>query len=110
MDNLLDKINKTLRLSNYSPRTSKAYLLYIKQYIAFCKKTNAKNRKEAVESFILDKQERGQSSQTINLALNAVKFLYLKVFKDPNKIDLKFAKRSKKLPIVLSREEIKQIM
>ena len=59
---------------------------------------------------MLDKHKRKQSPQTINLALNAVKFLYKEVLKDPQKIDLKFAKRSKKLPIVLSRTEIEKII
>ena len=59
---------------------------------------------------MLDKHKRKQSPQTINLALNAVKFLYVEVLKNPQKIDLKFAKRSKKLPIILSRTEIERII
>ena len=39
-----------------------------------------------------------------------MKFLYTEVLKDPQKIDLKFAKRSKKLPIVLSHSEIEKII
>jgi len=59
---------------------------------------------------LLDKHKRRQSPQTINLALNAVKFLYSEVLKEPQKIDLKFAKRSKKLPVVLSHTEIEKII
>ena len=39
-----------------------------------------------------------------------MKFLYVEVLKNPQKIDLKFAKRSKKLPIILSRTEIERII
>jgi len=67
-------------------------------------------KQKAIEEFLLEKHKRKQSSQTINLALNAVKFLYTEVLKDPRNIDLKFAKRSKKLPIVLSRTEIEKII
>ena len=59
---------------------------------------------------MLNKQDKNYSPQTINLYLNAIKFFYCEVLKIPKKINLKFAKRSKKLPIVLSREEIKNII
>ena len=39
-----------------------------------------------------------------------MKFFYREVLKDPQKIDLKFAKGSQKLPIVLSRREIDNII
>lgn len=110
MENVLNKTERILKLRNYSPKTCKAYLLYIKEYIIFAKKTGIKNKQRAIEEFLLDKHGRKQSPQTINLALNAVKFLYIAVLKDPQKIDLKFAKRSKKLPIVLSRAEIEKII
>ncbi len=110
MENILEKTNKILLLRNYSPATRKAYLLYIKEYIKFCKKTEIKSKQQAIEDFLLDKLNRQQSSQTINLALNAVKFFYAEILKDPQKIDLKYAKRSKKLPVVLSRVEIEKII
>lgn len=110
MENILDKTERVLKLRNYSPKTSKAYLLYIREYIKFSKNAGIKDRQKAIEEFLLDKHERKQSPQTINLALNAVKFLYAEVMKDPQRIDLKFAKRSKKLPVVLSHSEIERII
>jgi len=110
MGNILDKTKRVLKLRNYSPQTCKAYILYIKEYVGFSKEKGIKNKQKAIEEFLLDKHKRGQSPQTINLALNAVKFLYAEVLKDPQKIDLKFAKRNKKLPIVLSRAEIEKII
>jgi len=110
MENILDKTNRTLILRNYSSKTRKAYLLYIKEYIGFSKKNGVKDKQKAIENFLLDKHKRKQSPQTINLALNSIKFLYKEVLKDPKKIDLKFAKRNKKLPIVLSRNEIGKII
>lgn len=110
MENIIDKSERVLRLRNYSPKTCKAYLLYIKEYINFAKEKGTKDRQRAIEDFLLDRHRRKQSPQTINLALNAVKFLYAEVLKDPQKIDLKFAKRNKKLPIVLSHSEIEKII
>jgi site-specific recombinase XerD len=110
MENILNKTEQVLKLRNYSPKTRKAYLLYIKEYIRFSKNAGVKNKQKAIEEFLLDKHKRQQSPQTINLALNAIKFLYTKILKDPQKIDLKFTKRNKKLPIVLSHTEIKKII
>lgn len=110
MENILEKTERVLRLRNYSPKTSKAYLLYIKDYINFSRNAGIKNKQKAIENFLIDKYNNKKSPQTINLALNAIKFLYTEVLKDPQKIDLKFAKRNKKLPIVLSHSEIKEII
>jgi len=110
MDNILNKTERFLKLRNYSPKTRKAYTLYIKEYINFSKEKGIRNKQKAVEDFLLNKHQKGQSPQTINLALNAVKLLYSEVLKDPQKVDLKFAKRSKKLPIILSRMEINKII
>ncbi len=110
MDNILDKTDRTLRLRNYSPKTRQAYLLYIKEFIRFTKENEIGNKQEAIEEFLLNKHKRKQSPQTINLALNAVKFLYNEVLKINLKTNFKFAKRSQKLPIVLSRAEIKKII
>ena len=55
-------------------------------------------------------QAKNLSSQTINLSLNAVKFLYRDALKSKEKIDIRCAKRPKKLPVVLSRKEIGKII
>ncbi len=110
MQELLEKTDRVMRLRNYSPKTRKSYLLYIKNYIIFSKKLSLKNKQQAIEEFLLDMQKNGRSSQTVNLALNSIKFLYAEVLDDPQKINLRFAKRSKKLPVVLSRDEIEQII
>ncbi len=110
MHDILNKTEQILRLRNYSPKTHKAYLLYIKEYIIFAKRKKIKNKQKAIETFLLAKLNKKQSPQTINLALNSIKFFYSEVLKNPQKINLKFAKRSKKLPTVLSHTEIKKII
>ena len=60
--------------------------------------------------YLLEKQDKGQSPQTINLYLNAIKHFYKDIFKSQTPIDLKFAKTSNKLPVVLSRIEIEKII
>jgi site-specific recombinase XerD len=107
---LFKKTEELLKLRNYSRKTIKSYLFYIKEYLIFSQREKINEKNEAIKCFLLSKQNYGNSPQTINLALNAVKFFYREVIKSPEKIDLKFAKRSKKLPIVLSRAEIEKII
>jgi len=109
MGKFLNQTENLLKLRNYSPKTVKSYLLYINQYLVFSQKENIKNKKEAIEKFLLKKVENKNSPQTINLTLNSIKFFYKEVLKDNEKIDLKFSERSKKLLIVLTRNEIKNI-
>ena len=110
MQLILKKTDNLLRLRNYSPKTRKSYLFYIKEYLDFTKKKNIKDKNKAIEEFLLSKQNKGRSSQTINLALNVIKFFYREVLKSKDQINFKCAKRSKKLPVVLSRREIEKII
>ncbi len=110
MDNVIDRANKYLRLGNYSYRTRASYLLYIKQYLEFANKYENRERDWIIETYLLDKHKKKQSPQTINLALNAIKLLYREILNDKNPIEFRYAKRNKKIPIVLSRKEIDQII
>ncbi len=110
MSEYLEKTSQELRLRNYSLKTIKSYLNCLKEYFDVKKNNLEKIDEEHIKQFLLNKRDKNYSSQTINLYLNAIKFFYREVLKIPQKINLKFAKRSKRLPIVLSREEIKNII
>lgn len=110
MDKLLLQIERELKLRNYSRSTIESYLGCIKEYFNFKKNDLTKISEENIKQFLLNKQEKNYSPQTINLCLNAIKYFYRDVLKNQQKIDLKFAKRSQKLPVVLSRGEINKII
>ncbi|MFO7806850.1 MAG: tyrosine-type recombinase/integrase [Candidatus Moraniibacteriota bacterium] len=110
MNDYLKQADKLMMLRSYSMKTRKAYLYYIEQYLNYSRKKGLKDRNEAVECFLMEKFESNKSSQTVNLALNSIKFFYKEVLQDEKKIDLKFAKRSSKLPVVLTRTEIEKIL
>lgn len=110
MQKYLEKTTQELKLRNYSPRTLKAYIACLEEYFNFKKSDFEKMDEEDIRKFLLKKQDKNYSPQTINLYLNAIKFFYQEILKIQKKIDLKFAKRSKKLPIVLSKEEIRDII
>jgi site-specific recombinase XerD len=110
MQSILDNVKRELILRNYSARTVKSYSGYIKEYLVFVSKNKYDKKEEAVKDFLLCKNDLGLSAQTTNLALNAIKFFYFEVLKTPGKIDIKFAKRPGKIPVVLNIGEIKRII
>jgi len=104
---------RELLLRNYSRRTVDSYLFCLNDYFSFLnsfKNAASIDSAEKVRQFLLIKQNKGQSGQTLNVYLNAIKFFYREILKSVNKIDLKFSKTSKKLPEVLSRAEIEKIL
>lgn len=106
MDVYLKRTIEELRLRNYSPKTIKSYASCIAEYLHAKKDRVELIDMNFIRNFLLAKKDRGLSSQTINQSLHAIKFFYFDVIKSHQTIDLKFAKTSSKLPIVLSREEI----
>jgi len=109
-EQLLSEVRNELAVRNYSPSTVKNYLACLREYFKLRHYDLRNPDREHIRRFLLERQERGYSSQTINLYLNAIKFYYYKVAGSYKKIDLQFAKRSKKLPVVLSREEISRMI
>ncbi len=110
MQSYLEDVKNELRLRNYSPKTISSYLGCLGDYFDFLGENPKELKTEKIKEFLLKKQENNYAPQTINLYLNAIKFFYREVLKNYTKIDIKFAKRNKKLPIVLSREEIGKII
>src|SRR3989338_200995 len=109
----LQKLTEELKLRNYSRKTLESYVSCVKEYATFVSRLSMAGTltaEEKVRRFLLGRQEKGQSGQTLNLYLHAIKFFYQEILKSQEKIDLKFAKTSKKLPVVLSRQEIKEII
>lgn len=63
-----------------------------------------------IKEFLLKKHENNFAPQTINLFLNSIKFFYRDVLKCDRPIDIIYAKRTRRLPTVLSRREISALL
>ena len=106
----LRRTKDVLKVRNYSRSTISSYLSCLKEYLALRQVDFRDPDTEHIKRFLINKQDQGYSSQSVNQYLNSIKFYYYKVARSYKKIDLQFAKRSKKLPVVLSREEIGSII
>ena len=74
----LEQTRRGLKLRNYSFKTLKAYLGCLKEYFDFKKFNLEKIGEENIKQFLLNKQDKNYSSQTVNLYLNAIKFFTVK--------------------------------
>lgn len=99
-----------LRLRNYSQRTVKGYLHYLREYFAFRTGGQAVNDLRAIKHFLLSLENKGASAETRNLSLSALKFYYRHVVRSKRPIDIRTAKRNQSLPVVLSRDEIARML
>jgi integron integrase len=111
---LLDQVREAIRTRHYSVRTEEAYVSWIKRFIFFHGKRHPLEMGEAeITRFLSALAVHGQvSASTQNQALCALVFLYRHVLgQDLGWLDdIVRAKRPQRLPVVLSRAEVKALL
>lgn len=110
MQTELQKIERELRINNYSPKTIKSYMYGLREYFSFKGDNYEKLDQENIRDFLFHCEQKHISPQSRNLFLNAIKFYYRNVTKNLQKIEIQSAKKPKSLPVVLSRIEIRKII
>ncbi len=111
---LLEQVRGRLRLKHYSLRTEQAYLYWIRRYIrAYLPRHPRDLDGAAVEAFLTRLATRDHvAASTQNQALSALLFLYREVLG----VDLPWmenvvrARRPQRLPVVLSRAQVGQLL
>ena len=109
---LLDQVRDAIRLKHYSIRTEQAYVNWIKRYIYF---HNVRHPAEMgapeIQAFLTHLAvEKNVAASTQNQAFSALLFLYKTVLhQDLGPIDAMRAKKPKRLPSVLTKEEIHRV-
>lgn len=111
---LLDRLRDAIKARHYSPRTVEAYVYWARKFILFHGKRHpalmGAAEVKAFLSYLAVSREVASSTQ--NQALGALLFLYRHVIgrEIPALSDLIRAKRSVRVPVVLSRAEISLIL
>ena len=111
---ILDRVRAAIRTRHYSYKTEQAYVHWIARFIRFHQmrhpETLGKREVEAYLSHLAVKCNVAASTQ--NLALSSILFLYRHVLEVelPWLDDVVRVKRPPRLPVVLTREEVKQIL
>jgi len=111
---LLDIVRQTCRRKRYSPRTEQAYLYWIRKFIRHYLPRHPRELGESEITAYLNylATDRKVAASTQNQALSALLFLYKEILK----VDLAWlanverAKRPKRLPVVLTRTEVRRLL
>ncbi len=106
----LEKLKTELIYRGYSDKTVKSYLLCVEKYF-FYKKTNLNIYDSGnIKKFLYFLKASSRSGQTINVYLQAINFFYRNILNQNHVQGVPFSKKSKRLPIVLSKSEILNIV
>ncbi len=110
---LLDRVRIEIRTRRYSLRTEEAYVQWIRRFILFHGKRHPAEMAESEINKFLNHLAIGKNvaASTQNQALCAILFLYRQVLKKSvGELDLVWAKKSKRVPVVLTPEEVVAIL
>jgi integron integrase len=111
---LLDRVREAVRARHYSRRTEETYVAWIRRYILFHGKRHPVEMGAAeITQFLTALAVEGKvAAATQNQALSALLFLYREVLalEAPWLDGLVRAKRPQRLPVVLSRDEVRAVL
>jgi integron integrase len=110
---LLDRLRQACRVRHYSLRTEDAYAAWVERFIRYHGIRHPDTMAEPeVNAFLTHLAvERNVAAATQNQALAALLFLYDAVLGRPlNQLQVVRAARPKRLPVVLTREEVRAVL
>jgi len=111
---LLDQMREALRSRHYSRRTEQTYCQWVKRFIFFHKVRHPVEMGEAeINAFLTHLAVKEKvSASTQNQALSALLFLYRHVLgrEVGDLSDVIRARKPKRLPVVITREEVKSVL
>jgi len=104
------KMKQEMKLRNFSPKTVKSYSYYITNILQFANKGASSISAEDVRSYLEMLADSNSSASTINSAYSALKFYFGNILHRKFFVNIPRAKKEKKLPVVLSKDEIKRMI
>jgi site-specific recombinase XerD len=110
MQDYLVELERELRQRNYSPRTIEIYSNCVRFFLKYINSDISLISRDKIVDFILYLQSKNRAPKTINLYKEVIKFFVKEILKLNISIDIKLSKEPRKLPIVLSREDILKII
>ena len=90
-------------------KTIKTYVTCVNKFFRIYRKDPKQISKNDIENYLHRLIKWGRSGSTINVHLNALKFFYEKVLKKKLTINIKHTRVRKRLPEVLTKEEVSKL-
>lgn len=109
--NILEDLRRELLSRKYSYKTVKAYIYFNQDLLRFIEKNPDEINDSDIKDYLLHlAEEKRFATSTVNQAINALKFYYGTMLKRKFVYEVKRPRRDRKLPVVLSQEEVTKIL
>ena len=105
-------LERELKIRGFSPRTIKAYIYYTKELANFSRKNYNSININDIKDYLANLKEKDLSGSTLNCAYSALRFYFSIILRRKffiNK-EVKRSKKEKKLPCVLTKDEVGRIL
>jgi len=111
MTRLRQKMIRAMDLRNLSDHSQRAYLTAVKGLSKHYQKSPEKITDEQIEDYLLYlKNEKGKAPNSCLVVLSGLRFFYKNVLEKETSIDFSLPKKPRKLPTVLTQEQIRKII
>ena len=111
--NPLQALERMLKVRHYSPRTVKVYLYWSRDFLGYCREFDIDNKADSSfrDYLTMLALKRKVAASTQNQAFNALLFLFRNLWgREPSDIDAVRARKPRRLPVVLSQEEVSRVL
>ncbi len=106
----IELMKKEMLRRNYSLRTIKTYLYSLNKFLLYADKDIKKIKKQDIKDYLDKLTSRNKTGSTINVNLQAIKFLFEEILNKKLTLKIKFSKIPKKLPVFLTKDEIVKLI
>lgn len=107
---LLEKLETELKIRGFSSKTVKTYISHNKKFLEFNGKDVENIGEDDIKAYMAHLMDLGQKPASVSLAMSALKFMYDEILEKGLFVKIKMPKAEKKLPTVLSKEEVKKLL
>ena len=108
---LRQRMIEDMTMRNFAPRTQEGYIRAVKAFAGFLGRSPGEASFEDVRRFQLHLVSNGTGVPTVNHALTALRFLFTVTLRKPAVVlELPFIKEPRRLPVVLSPEEVARLL
>ncbi|MFH1073162.1 MAG: site-specific tyrosine recombinase/integron integrase [Nanoarchaeota archaeon] len=106
---MLEDLSTELKLRGFSQKTVQTYLYHNQRFLGFAKKQPAEVTEQDIKSYLAHMlSDKGMANSSLALIKASLKFYYVDVLKKEI-INFKTPKIERKLPVVLSKEDVKKL-